>query len=342
MSLSEAELLAAAERLTASAGRPQPVALERLSGGRNNRVFRVVVADGPPLFLKSYFADPRDTRQRLAAEWRFLTYAWRKGIRTIAEPLAAERETHTGLYSYVTGRKLAAGELSEAHVDAAADFVLALNAPPPHMDELPPGSEACFSLAQHLATIDRRVRQLSTLHRAAPYRDDVERFVQGELGPLWGEVRRRIEDDAAGLGLSLETELAGDETVVSPSDFGFHNALVEESGRVVFTDFEYAGLDDPAKLVCDFFCQPDVPPPLEHYARFVEKVIGGLDLRPVHEARCRLLMDAYRLKWICIILNDFRDLGAAQRAFAGTDAWAQRCEVQLRKAEAKIGEVQAA
>ena len=118
---------------------------------------------------------------------------------------------------------------------------------------------------------------------------------------------------------------------------------MEESGRVVFTDFEYAGLDDPAKLVCDFFCQPDVPPPLEHYARFVEKVIGGLDLRPVHEARCRLLMDAYRLKWICIILNDFprsRCCPAGLRRHRRLGPALRSSTSQGR--EAKIGEVQAA
>ena len=339
MLLSETALLEVAEWLTRSAGRPHPVALERLSGGRNNRVFRLVVAGGPPLLLKSYFSDPRDTRQRLAAEWGFLTLAWRRGIRAIPEPLAAEWQTHTGLYSFVIGRRLYAGEISMAHVDVAADFVLELNAPPHDAEDLPPGSEACFSLAQHLETIGHRVGQLAILPPDAPHRDDVERFVRTALAPAWREVKKRILCEAARLGHSLEVELAGNETVISPSDFGFQNALVEDSGRVVFIDFEYAGRDDPAKLVCDFFCQPEVPIPFEHYRRFVERIIGGLGLPPVHEFRCRLLLDAYRIKWVCILLNDIRLVGSAQRAFAGSHSWAQRCEAQLRKAESKIAEV---
>ena len=51
------------------------------------------------------------------------------------------------------------------------------------------------------------------------------------------------------------------DRVVSPSDFGFHNALRTEDGRLAFLDFEYAGWDDPAKLVCDFELQPAVPAP---------------------------------------------------------------------------------
>lgn len=339
VSLSETALLEVAERLTRSAGRPQPAAVERLAGGRNNRVYRVVVADGPPLFLKSYFRDPRDTRHRLAAEWGFLTYAWGKGIRSIPEPLAADWQAHVGLYSFVMGRKLRPGDICAAHIDVAADFILAVNAPPRHADVLPPGSEACFSLAQHLETIGRRVGNLGTLHPGVPHRDDVERFVRSALAPLWHEVKSRIERESGRLGLSPEDELAGEDTVISPSDFGFQNALVQDDGRIIFTDFEYAGRDDPAKLVCDFSCQPELPIPPDHFGRFADRIMGGLGLGPAHALRCRLLLDAYRIKWICIILNDFRLVGATQRAFAGGDPWAQRCEAQLRKAESKIAEV---
>jgi len=70
------------ERLVHSAGRlEQLIALEELVGGRNNRVFRVVANSPPPMFLKIYFSDPRDPRQRLAAKRSFFNYAWRKGHR---------------------------------------------------------------------------------------------------------------------------------------------------------------------------------------------------------------------------------------------------------------------
>jgi hypothetical protein len=49
-----------------------------------------------------------------------------------------------------------------------------------------------------------------------------------------------------------------------------------------------------------------------------------------------MLLDAYRIKWTCIILNDFLPLGAARRAFADAGAWAARCASQLAKAEAKL------
>ena len=80
---------------------------------------------------------------------------------------------------------------------------------------------------------------------------------------------------AAACGLYLDRPLDPADRCVSPSDFGFHNALREPSGRLRFIDFEYAGWDDPAKLVCDFFCQPAVPAPAGAFDRFAAAVGEG-------------------------------------------------------------------
>ena len=48
-------------------------------------------------------------------------------------------------------------------------------------------------------------------------------------------------------------ELEEDEKIISPSDFGLHNAKLGEDGKLAFFDFEYAGWDDPAKTIADFF-----------------------------------------------------------------------------------------
>ncbi|MGC2774375.1 MAG: phosphotransferase, partial [Bradyrhizobium sp.] len=109
----DAALPALAQRLTAQAGKPGPQALTRLAGGRNNQVFRLETADGP-LVLKRYFTDARDSRDRLGAEWNFISHAWAHGVRVVPEPLACDRAAQAGLYSFVQGRKLTAAELAPA------------------------------------------------------------------------------------------------------------------------------------------------------------------------------------------------------------------------------------
>ena len=47
--------------------------------------------------------------------------------------------------------------------------------------------------------------------------------------------------------------------VLSPSDFGFHNALRRPDGTIVFVDFEYFGWDDPAKMMADAMLHPGNP-----------------------------------------------------------------------------------
>lgn len=330
----DAALRALAGRLTAHAGLAKAKGLTRLAGGRNNQVYRLDTESGTPLVLKRYFSDPRDTRDRLGAEWSFITHAWSRGIRVVPEPLASDAAEQAGLYGFVPGRKLTPSELRQAHVDAAIDFVLAVNQRP--RPALAPGSEACFSLAEHIATVERRVARLAALDPGAPHADEAQHLVSAKLLPAWNAVKARLAAGVAAAGLAMEQGLAVDDCCLSPSDFGFHNALADDDGHVTFLDFEYAGRDDPAKLVSDFFCQPEVPVPLVYHAHFIDRMSEGLGLDAAGIARCRLLLDSYQIKWTCIILNDFLPLGAARRAFADTGAWAKRCAEQLAKAEAKL------
>jgi hypothetical protein len=108
--------------------------------------------------------------------------------------------------------------------------------------------------------------------------------------------------------------------VLSPSDFGFHNALRGEDGRLAFLDFEYAGWDDPAKLVCDFFFQMAVPAPRQCFDEFARGVAALVPDVAGTLARVELLRPLFGLKWCCIVLNHFSRIDLARRAFAVSDA----------------------
>lgn len=191
-----------AQQLALQAGLTADVVeLRRLDGGRNNRVFKVMLADGQCAVLKLYFVHSDDPRDRLSAEWDFLTYVWSRGVRNIPQPLAMDRAAHAALFSYVPGHALSEAEITQEHVDTAADFVVAANSP--RQCSLAPASEACFSLAQHLATVEHRVRALEALDpQGLPA---AEYFVREQLGPAWAAVRMRIEKNAAGAGFPRES-----------------------------------------------------------------------------------------------------------------------------------------
>lgn len=334
MIVQDTAVLAVAGRLSAQAGLPAPRVIEPLSGGKNNRVLRV----DDRTVLKLYHRDPRDPRDRLRAEWRFLCYARARGVRNVPQPLACDDAAGAALYTLLPGAAPNSGAITAHHVDAALALLLAVNAEPRDVSALDPGSEACFTLDEHIATIDRRVARLHTIDPDVPHAAEAAALIAGRLDPLWRTVRAGVYAGAGQLGISPDAPLDDRSMVISPSDFGFHNALVD-GGRISFVDFEYAGRDDPAKLVCDFFCQPEVPVPLAYMPDFTHRLVAGLDLAPHHTAGCALLLDAYRVKWACIILNDFLPLGSARRAFAALARTAERCARQIARAAAKLDEI---
>lgn len=325
------------------AGGPRNAQIVTLPGGANNRVCRVE-GDGSPLLLKVYFRETRDQRDRLRSEFEFLRYAWQAGLRCVPRPLGRDDDAGLGLYEYIEGESFAAGDVETDHVEQAATFVEALNAPATRegAHTLPIASEACFSIGDHIARVSARVSRLNRIVE----RDEVDatcaRFVAEELVPVWHELAGDVTDRAASHSPALSETLPQTERVVSPSDFGFHNALRTRDG-VRFLDFEYAGWDDPAKLVCDFFCQVHVPVPREHLARMMSAATRGLSNTSAHEARARLLLPVYGVKWCCILLNDFLEPGRARRRFAlGEAAARERRGGQLEKAKRLVARLQVA
>ena len=331
--LSETDLLAVARRLCAGVGEAAPTGLEALLGGKNNRVFRLALADGRSLTFKNYHVDSRDPRDRLGAEWTFLNYLYQRGVTCVPKPLAQDRIHNSALYTFIPGSKLTSGIITERHITQAAAFIVSGNCEPRQPDKLDPGSEACFSLADHVASVDRRVASLEVLDPSEPHVARLETLVREKLGPTWNRLRGKIlavNDEALGLT----------KQIFSPSDVGFHNALVDESGSLTFIDFEYAGRDDPAKLVCDFFCCPEIQTPLCFRAQFIDILVDGLMLDAGFRSRCELLLDAYRIKWACIILNDFLPIGAARRKFADKCQTKERSAIQIDKAQQKLSEIE--
>jgi thiamine kinase-like enzyme len=327
------ELWHAAANLLATAGLREEFHLQQLAGGANNRVFRVDMP-GACVLLKAYFQHAADPRNRLGTEFAFASFAWENGVRVLPRPLACDSQHRLGLYEFVPGRQLLPQEVTPALVRQALDFYRHLNRCRwlPGACALPQASEACFSIADHLRCVERRLHKLRGMEHASQVQSMAARFVQDELSAVWRGVADAVRRQASELGLPLENAIASQDRCLSPSDFGFHNAILSGDHLLRFIDFEYAGWDDPGKMVCDFFCQPAVPVPLDYYDMFVEAVVSDLSEPELHAQRMALLLPVYRVKWCCIMLNDFLPTGRARRHFARSDVeQEERYAAQLDK-----------
>jgi len=305
------------------------IKISPLREGGNNRLYRVETPDGNYV-LKCYFQHPGDTRNRLDAEFTFATFAWRHGIHCIPEPLYRNDLTFCALFGLVEGKPLSSGEIGAEEISHAIDFFLDLNALRTHSDALTlaNASESCFTLQEHILRIDERFDRLRTITISDELDRQCLEFVKSPLTAAWMLIRRRIESS---VDYSADVPLKPTDRVISPSDFGFHNAL-RTKNELIFLDFEYAGWDDPAKVAGDFFSQVAVPVPTEFFTWVADAVSKATSEPEKMLQRIHLLLPLYRIKWCCILLNDFLPIDGARREFAQGGASEKRKE-QLKKAQ---------
>ncbi len=304
---------------------PTGLSLSVVGGGGNNQVFAVNLDAGRYL-AKAYFNHPADLRDRLGAEYAFLSYAATLGLKTVPTPVARSSADHLGVYEFIDGAKITSDTLQPQHMRSAAQFIAALNGTSRRNAVLPPASEACFTIEQHLDMVDRRLQRLLDIAGDG----DLQRKAQDLVRRLTDAWRRRRAQIAA----AAIPDLPEDDRCISPSDFGFHNVLLRSDGELCFIDFEYAGWDDPAKLIGDFFCQPAVPVPPAYFDEFAATIVSYSARPELLRERAHLLLPAFQIKWCCIMLNEFLPAAAQRRQFADPSlSPEQRQRRQLDKTE---------
>ena len=200
---------------------------------------------------------------------------------------------------------------------AAVALFQALNAPAARQmaGTLPSASEAGFSLQQHLANTACRIEQLQQITPIGEMDRQGMHFIE-EMAAFWRRYCSHLQTEAERLEWRMDEVLSSDQRCISPSDFGFHNAIRTPEGAVRFIDFEYAGWDDPAKMITDFFSQPAVPVPMDYYDDFESSVLTLFDAPETLKLRTQLLQPAYQIKWCCITLNIFLPVHLERRRFA--------------------------
>ena len=129
------------------------------------------------------------------------------------------------------GASFSPSELTPAHIDAAIDFVLAVNARP-RARRWRRAPKPVSAWREHIATVERRVARLAALDPDAPHAEEAQSFVSTRSAA--GVDRRESrawQRTRAPRAWRWSSALSPDECCLSPSDFGFHNALVDDAGK---------------------------------------------------------------------------------------------------------------
>ena len=307
-----------------------------LGTGTNNRLFRLDVADGPPLLAKVY---ARDRWDRLGTEFPALALLAARGVAGVPRAVPAQRRPPLRRLLLRAGRAEGAGRPGRGDGRAAAAFAAALHAFGP--DEagdaggaLGPANPACFSVADQLALIEERLgsfeaaaadpgcaAEVRALARALDLRAAVARLVARATAGLTPDEVARVLPRAA--------------RRLTTSDFGPHNFLFGDRGLTV-VDFEGAGWDDPARMVMGFVAHAGSDGlPLPVAEAFLGAYAAARGLSAAEVARFERVGRLADVEWVTVYAEAMTPAAIAPKRFgiAGFDVPAHlaACVTRLRE-----------
>jgi len=274
--------------------------IRQLGGAGNNRVYRLSFSDKPPLIAKFYKTDRKDRRNRLHHEWSFLSLIHGQTSHAVPRPMIKDDQTGLGIYALLEGAPIRPGtpvvaEYWEQCI-AFLKHIQSLRATQA-AQALPDAAEACLSLQSYLGDVQKRrdrwleKAQLGGLdtHSAAWIENELEDTYQHIAYLCIGSPR-------------FKQRISREQQILSPSDFGLHNAIRMQDGRLGFVDFEYAGWDHPLKALHDFLNQPRIPLPGAMREAIREALVTHLQLQDLLDVE-PLIEALTRLKWCYIMMQ---------------------------------------
>ncbi|MDJ0841264.1 MAG: hypothetical protein QNK37_32435 [Acidobacteriota bacterium] len=283
--------------------------VETIRRGGNNHIRKLTPAEGPPVVLKTYFQHPDDPRPRRDSELRFLEILWRGGIRNIPRPLGRTR--HGLFQAWIDGSPPEGQPEGLAALQNMLTDLDRLSRESAGSDAVGPAAHARFRLADYRRQIEARWTAVGTSEHAA-----VRRFLDEELQKHRETALQFFEEACRTHGLEPEAPLPLDLRYLSPSDYGPHNCLKTAGGEIFFLDFEYAGWDDPAKLLCDFTFHVGFDMDRRQRLDIVKTFIRQREHDPHLIHRLAAVWRLMALEWILIVLNVAVPAELARKCFA--------------------------
>lgn len=304
-----------------------------LAGGANSRVLLVTPSGDKPLVAKQFHPQRLAQRDYLGAEYSGLSFLWQHGLRRTPRPLALHRELGCLTMTFLAGQSLNPSEIGTVDVSQAAGFMVRLAelSRLPEADGLPNASDACFSLDELLGNLEARLAGLDNQPRTGPEYDALREFSNEKLHPTLDRLGSWAREGLARVGWGRDVVLEPEARILSPSDFGFHNALRDQDGQLSFLDFEHFGWDDPAKMVSDFALHPAMGLSADLATLFAKALLSELPRSRDLAERVRYLGPLYALKWCLILLNEFLPRELARRRFAAATGSVREVEIRWRQ-----------
>jgi len=307
--------------------------IKKIEGRGNSRLYKVSTNTMGNLVLKVYPDLLIDSRERLMTEIAALNMI--EYLHKTPKVVAFDEQQNIAIYEWIEGKHLSC--INDKHILEALEFIENIQ-DIEIKERCQLASESCLSAEHIFSQINYRLSRLLLVNN-----QDLQDFLNITFKPLLGEVCKWSKQQWP--KNNLVNNLPESMQAISPSDFGFHNALLTDNKKLYFLDFEYFGRDDPVKLMADFIWHPGMNLGFSHKIKWLEGTFKIFEKDPDIYSRFFAAWPLYGLRWSLILLNEFREDGWRKRVYANTDIerhYENKLEQQLIKTRAICSQIQVA
>lgn len=292
-------------------------------GRGNSRIYQLILADGRKCALKIYPDRQADQRRRLQTEFLTCDTLTLNGF-PVPEAIAKNENMNWAIFSWVEGHAIQ--EPDEQFIQNAVDFVERLkicSKTTNNFELFNQASEACLSGKEIFKQITARLTRLYEVDSK-----ELQEFLQENFSPVL-EASQLLSNEL--IPEFFDNSLSPSLMILSPSDFGAHNAILNNSDEIIFIDLEYFGWDDPVKLVSDFYWHPAMNLSEELKEKWIRKSKNIFSDDIYFEKRLTAYLPLFGLRWCLILLNEFLPDRFAQRVHADEEKRTEIQEIQAKQ-----------
>jgi predicted Ser/Thr protein kinase len=269
-----------------------------IKDGINSCVFKFK-SNGKNLVAKSY---KHKKNLRIKREKLFYKYLKKVNNKNILNPILFNINKNLSVYPYIAGSKIK--KINNDQIKVLSNFINQINNRK-ISKSLPLAIDGIKDRNYHLKLCENKINDLKAVKINSLVKKNFSNFLNKKIIPKFKEIKNNFNLNKN--SFLPKMKLTKEEMIVSPSDFGLHN-IIKKKNKLFFIDFEYAGLDDPVKLLCDFYCQPDQFISLKKKKLFLENLTFKDYSISKLNSYINFFLPFHKLKWCCIILNIFKDI----------------------------------
>jgi len=297
---------------------------EIIESGKNNLVSKIYYKNRIYIYKKYLKKSKNGIKySRYSSETSFIKLLRKKNIKNLPSIFATDSKNQENIFNYINGEKVS--KVRKNDILQCIKFIKKINQNNFKKRDIKfkMATESCISIEDHIQTANKRIIMLSKFPKNYGIYKDAKSFVKTKLKKKLNEVKKSI------LGTfskkEINKKLQKKDLILSPSDFGFHNAI-KKNKKLYFFDFEYAGMDDPVKLISDFICQPDYQLSKKHISFFYKNILKIFPQNLEIERRLKAVIYIHRIKWCCVIMSEVLNKRYLERRqFASSSINVKKC-----------------